>query len=369
MGFLRLLLAVCVIASHSNGILGLHLIGGELAVQSFFIISGFYMTMILNEKYNSYNLFISSRFIRIYPLYIITLLFSFIIGLIFLKSNIKPEGLLNYYNTYVNSLSISTILILAITNIFIFFQDIIMFLGINHLNGNVFFTANFQNSNPPLYLFLLIPQAWSISIEMFFYLLAPFIVKRKLIVILLLISISLFIRLYLASAYNLVNDPWSYRFFPSEIVFFLLGTLCYKIYISNWLTKITNKQIYMGCLLLILITVLYNPLNRFLFNVNFPYVIYIVLIFFLIPLLFKLTKNWKFDKLIGELSYPVYLIHYLVIIIFTVIYAKYQIPLNFGLVITLSSIIISFILNITFTKKIEDYRQRRIKSKLNNGHI
>ena len=51
MGLIRALLAISVILAHSESFLGLSLVGGKVAVQAFFIISGFYMALILNEKY------------------------------------------------------------------------------------------------------------------------------------------------------------------------------------------------------------------------------------------------------------------------------------------------------------------------------
>ena len=73
MGILRILLAISVVLSHSSSIFRVSFVGGPLAVQAFFIISGFYMSLILNEKYigvnNSYKLFISNRFLRLYPMY------------------------------------------------------------------------------------------------------------------------------------------------------------------------------------------------------------------------------------------------------------------------------------------------------------
>jgi peptidoglycan/LPS O-acetylase OafA/YrhL len=77
MGLLRLLLAVSVVLHHSGPIFGNYLLGsfngGSLPVNSFFIISGFYMGFILSEKYvaknGSYFLFITNRFLRIYPIY------------------------------------------------------------------------------------------------------------------------------------------------------------------------------------------------------------------------------------------------------------------------------------------------------------
>src|SRR5260370_9516411 len=68
----------------SRAILGYFLVGGNISVNSFFIISGFYMAFILNEKYvgknSSYRLFITNRFLRIYPIYWIILFFTILIS-------------------------------------------------------------------------------------------------------------------------------------------------------------------------------------------------------------------------------------------------------------------------------------------------
>src|ERR1041384_5510881 len=75
MGTIRTLLALAVALFHSYGIFSGHqtMTGGTTSVQSFYIISGFYMALILNEKYRpgpgSYKLFITSRFLRIFPVY------------------------------------------------------------------------------------------------------------------------------------------------------------------------------------------------------------------------------------------------------------------------------------------------------------
>lgn len=70
MGLIRVLLALFVVFEHSNAFEIIKLPGGELAVKVFFIISGFYMTLILSTKYvgrGSYSLFISNRFFEIIP--------------------------------------------------------------------------------------------------------------------------------------------------------------------------------------------------------------------------------------------------------------------------------------------------------------
>ncbi|MHA2428144.1 MAG: hypothetical protein ACXADB_08990 [Candidatus Hermodarchaeia archaeon] len=50
MGSIRLFLAFAVLMSHA-GVCDIEIIPGHVAVQTFFIISGFYMSLILAQKY------------------------------------------------------------------------------------------------------------------------------------------------------------------------------------------------------------------------------------------------------------------------------------------------------------------------------
>ena len=80
MGILRFILAITVVIAHSSSVFGCNFVGAQIAVQAFYIISGFYMALILNEKYvgvnGSYKLFISNRFLRLYPIYWTVLLLT-----------------------------------------------------------------------------------------------------------------------------------------------------------------------------------------------------------------------------------------------------------------------------------------------------
>lgn len=71
MGLIRLLLAISVIQAHTSSFLGYSIANGLVAVQVFYIFSGFYMFMILTEKYTSIKSFYKSRFLRIFPTYLI----------------------------------------------------------------------------------------------------------------------------------------------------------------------------------------------------------------------------------------------------------------------------------------------------------
>ncbi len=80
MGLFRLYLALSIAFQHSGKAWGL---AGRKAVEVFFIISGFYMALILTTgKYKEYKTFIVNRFLRLYPIYsvvaILTLILSFL---------------------------------------------------------------------------------------------------------------------------------------------------------------------------------------------------------------------------------------------------------------------------------------------------
>ena len=86
MGLLRLLLALAVVADHAGPPLGwtaLRMTGGPLAVQMFYVVSGFYMALVLNEKYlgaGAWWAFAKSRLIRLYPMYWFVALLTLLVG-------------------------------------------------------------------------------------------------------------------------------------------------------------------------------------------------------------------------------------------------------------------------------------------------
>src|SRR6201995_5837701 len=100
MGLLRFWLAMAVVFEHTALFMGdpgrfpyhLRLLNGQTAVQSFYIISGFYISLILNEKYvgrGSGWLFLSNRFLRIYPVYWLMLLLTAIFELPWFAASLR----------------------------------------------------------------------------------------------------------------------------------------------------------------------------------------------------------------------------------------------------------------------------------------
>jgi peptidoglycan/LPS O-acetylase OafA/YrhL len=374
-GIIRLLLALSVVLNHTEPLFGFSLIGGKVAVQTFFIVSGFYMTMILNEKYikenNSYWLFLTNRLMRLFPVYwvvlALTVFFSIILG-----AFINELPVFDVYGRYLHNMNLSTFAFLVLTNILLFGQDVVMFLGLDISTGDLFFTKDFRQSDPMLYNFLFIPQAWTIGLELMFYLIAPFLLRRKLWVIVSLILVSLGLRLFMHSQ-GLTNDPWTYRFFPSELAFFLLGTLSYHLYRRVSAMKVSSFLSYSSLFFLLSFILSYSFLPRwFEFNLFFlPFdrkeLLFFTSITVLLPLIFQLSKRWKVDSYIGELSYPIYISHMLVLMAVT----KLNLHLSFGLgvPVVLGTLVLSVGLNELVAKKVEVVRQRRVRTVDNKADI
>ena len=121
MGVLRVMLALFVVIDHSGAFPGLQLPGAVFAVKIFFVISGFYMTMILNKKYTgsgSYSLFITNRFLRIFPIYWVVV--GLTVGISFISFVVFNNWMrLTPYVTYNEFMNIKTLLFLGLTNIFL----------------------------------------------------------------------------------------------------------------------------------------------------------------------------------------------------------------------------------------------------------
>lgn len=356
MGILRFLLAISVIIAHTSLIAGFGLVGGQVAVETFFIISGFYISLILNEKYigknNSYWLFLSNRLLRILPVYWIILIITIICALLIPNYRQPNTGGLSAYWEYANKLAPSTWFYLGVVNLFAFFQDTILFLGVNLQSGDLFYTHSFALTNPKLYQFSVIPQAWSIGIELLFYVIAPFILRRGWPVIISLMSLSILFKIYgLLNGFS--SDPWTYRFFPFELGYFLMGTLAYFIY-SRYLKEINiSLTVNLICLFLVITaTVVYS-------KVHFEYVYecYIVTIFLMIPFVFKFTRDIKIDRFAGELSYPIYIIHILVRNLLLAAGMKFHV----NILTILGSVILSILIIKLIGNRIEKARQRRVR--------
>ena len=367
MGVLRVMLALFVVIDHSGAFPGLHLPGAVFAVKIFFVISGFYMTMILNKKYigsGSYTLFITNRFLRIFPIYWVVV--SLTVGISFISFIVFNNWMrLTPYVAYNEFMNIKTLLFLGLTNIFLFGQDFVFFLGLNLERGAMFFSNNFVLTDPPLHGFLFLPQAWTIGLELLFYLIAPLVVRKKIRVVVLLITVSIIIRALIYFNLGMQHDPWTYRFFPNELALFLFGAISYHIYLyiyKNPIQRIYNKLIFI-MYFLILLSYNYLPNVELFFDIKS--VLFYIFTGLSIPSIFILTKSSTIDNRIGDLSYPVYIVHMLIIFVSWVLIAEFDLHIHKGIkgvIIMILTLVISYILVKFVSDPVERLRQSRIKS-------
>ena len=249
-------------------------LGPPMAVNSFFFISGFIIILTLNKNYftgDSYlkqsSRYYLNRILRIYPLYILSILFFYLDAS--LLNIINADGHLNT-NSYLLDYKF------ILSNIFLIFQS-------------SYFEVGLVNT-----------VAWSLDLELQWYLFAPvlyYFFYYKYNAVYLRIGMYLLILIYTYLLILLHLEP----FFLSSFTYFIWGILMYDIYLI-YQSKFNNliKMKYFLSFSSILI------FSYIAFDLDFLWYTY-----WLGVALLCLTVNFKsrIDKLLGDLSYPVFVLH------------------------------------------------------------
>ena len=300
---------------------------GGKAVELFFCISGFiffmfYFKRVSNRSISPYKFFIL-RFSRLYPLHILTLICVAILGLVFFNLSdfyfIYPENDLKHF----------------ILNTFL-----ISHWGLQ--DGNSF--------NGPI---------WSVSIEIFLYgifFLFSYFLRNVITICLLLIVFGVIVFQF-------------YYSFGIAIVCFFLGGMIY--YLHNKILNIggEKKAFYLtGAAIFALSYFLYsNPIS--ISQPNLDLLSFLVL-FPLLLLFFSMGDNLNFKifektKLVGDLSYSIYLIHFpLQLLIVTVcLFLKLEVDFT-NPISLLSYIVLSVLFSYISYKFFEFPAQERLRKSL-----
>jgi peptidoglycan/LPS O-acetylase OafA/YrhL len=312
MGVFRLFLALSVLLGHTrgHGFFGLSFVYSEIAVQSFFMISGFYMALVLNEKYNQpgqYTMFLKQRFLRLYPTYFILIAAVVLIDCAVYGMTGQRVGSVKSWDTASHILSPMAMAYFVLENLIIFGQDIVMLLRVDPTTG-AFHLFWHDSAFKPLdgAFFLLIGSSWSLAVEFSFYVLAPFLVCRPPRAQIAIFALCFLIRAVTYYAVPQDGYHWIYCLFPPNLFFFMAGSLSYIIY-KNHQARLKAIAVSKPWIL-VLFALLALDYCRFP-HTRQLYLIWMPLVFVMVPLLFALTCRSHLDRLIGELSYPCYLIH------------------------------------------------------------
>lgn len=344
MGLIRFILAVSVLLSHmpdlgvgtivSREYLPVKVWSGH-AVFAFFIISGFYISLIINEKYalleGGVKKFYLNRALRLYPAHWFVLVCYVFL---FLVSGTQSFIVGDFAGN--NALGLFAIF----SNVLFFGSELI---GFNNVSN----------------WYYVIGPIWSLSIEAYFYILAPFLVGKPLRVVLSVLGLFLLLRLSMYwSGSELV--PWRYFYFPSVFVFFIMGAVSYRIYSfsKNW--KYSSN---LGLISLIFL-IYYMADSRYWVYSDLDQLgswVFFLLIFLLTPFVFCFSKNIRADNFLGQLSYPVYIGHMFVI---AVVSKVDLVGVDKGFVAFSGTLVFAVFVYLAIDKPIDNKYRKRI---LNRG--
>ena len=232
LGTFRFLLALSVALGHLGTVSGYYMMNGRMAVQCFYMVSGFLISLVLSQKYDPSTsegrwLFYTNRALRIFvPYWSFCLIILIGYAAIYLAFASR-FGVMAAGAQYWPEMTLPTRIYLLLSNILILTQEWSAWLA--YQSGAIIPVSNSDLYAPHLGNFQVIPQAWSVSLELMLYAIAPFLVRRHWLVLLTIIIATYLLR-SAATAYGFDGSGFAYRFFPFEVGLFLAGALGHRAY-------------------------------------------------------------------------------------------------------------------------------------------
>lgn len=315
MGLLRTFYALSVVLYHAWPA-AFVFVGGQNAVQCFYIISGFLISYILVERrsYRSLGAFYLSRYLRLYPVYILVAALS-LAALLAVHER-------SFLHVYQDSPA-GAVALLVFSNLFLFGQDWVMFCAVQ--NHALVLVTNFNHSEVLLWQGQIIHPSWTLGIELSFYAIAPFVLPRRWLVFSLLAA-SLLLRLVFIHLGFGTRDPWSYRFFPTELALFLSGALAQQLLLPlcrRLRGSVRGKLCEAATYFLLGFSAVYFliPLDEI-----YRRILLLGIFAVLVPFTFLFQERHRFDGWIGELSYPIYISHMLMLWVSSYVLKRLGVP-------------------------------------------
>jgi peptidoglycan/LPS O-acetylase OafA/YrhL len=349
MGMVRVALALAVVLSHLP-LASYKFLSGGLAVQAFFIISGFYMALVLDGKYKDIGLFYSNRLLRLFPTYfVITALtigaIYFFNGSVTLNAELIDRMLQNPV----------TAVVMAIENLVMVGQEMLFWFSIDESGAMVWDPRGPLPDETTVvgWQGIFVPQAWSLSMELMFYALAPFLARAGWKWIAAVCAASIALRLSGAYLEGVDYLLWQGRFFPTALFMFLLGMLAHK---ALPLVARVPKAVGWIVALATLAFIVTFPLLGWT-DVRMRWVVYAIF-FVTTPFIFHAFKDNALDRWIGDLSYPIYMTQLFVISLVLV----YEPPFGMWVGI-LGTLAMSVAVLLLIDHPLDRWRQRRAHAK------
>jgi peptidoglycan/LPS O-acetylase OafA/YrhL len=327
-GSIRFILAILVLFFHITKIVFI----GYFAVLCFFMLSGYWITLMYENKYlklkNPLKTFYLSRVWRLFPVFLLFNLLTFIVCYFYKPTTIHEITGLGFPHNITFWLS----------NFFL--------LGLNH-------------SSPPV-----LGPAWSLDIELQFYLVYPllfiFISKYNSRVLFVFSFITIILSLFFP--FSFISKTLFYY-----VAFFVIGMLIYlnKIEFSRK-AEILCSSLFV---LILIVNYIFPELRKItMFNNESPYNRHLneILPLLLIPLISNSVKNKssKFDRVLGDMSFVIYLCHWMLIVPYNY-YIKgltvtQRIP--YSLIYVVITLIVSYLFYKYYDKPIDSLRRKWVET-------
>ncbi len=334
LGSLRFVLALTVVMNHMWLVTSDRV--GASAVVGFYMISGYLMSRVLTEVYNDglkgFGRYILNRVLRIYPTYwlllIVTLLSIFFMpgyfGIVYSIMAI-PSGAYDWFRNF----------------------------------------SLFQLTWSPV---ITIPPAWSLSVEMFFYLAMGIALSRRRTIALIWLVCSVAATV----VFVWTGQPFAARYYPVQAasLFFSIGAVLYHYRDRlRWLC-LPPLAASVGLIIFIPFPLLVEALggDRFLIGYYGAAVLFVPI---LATTLYRMRASGfePWDRYLGDLAYPVFLSHFLAGGVVNLLSGRALAPLSFGYFI--ASMAVSIGLSILVLRYVDlpvqavrDLVRRRARPKL-----
>lgn len=268
-------------------------------VSFFFFISGFVMYLVYGSRIKQITItfFYKKRLTRILPMYWLAFIITLLL-VVFVKQS-SPKGL----------------------------SIILQFLGLQSWNPGFVLDLNFTT--------------WSISVELFFYALFPFLARimfswsaKKTLIVLIIVWLLQTVQhiIFVEFLYNLnskVIDEFINAFPLWHLATFFAGLCTYKLisqdFFSSWFKQNAWVFFISAILLLLLFIEFPTVINKYAHNgLLVPvFALLVVSLFYDKTIITKILSN-KYLSNLGNLSYGIFIFQYPIWIIFTALFTKQQ---------------------------------------------
>lgn len=348
MGILRIYLAISVLVAHIMHESVFGFISGKHAVELFFMVSGFYMALVM-PKYLSLDhgirTFYVARYLRLFPAYIVT----FLVYVVFVRMppDISADA--------------------PVASLYVWFVSLTM-IGYESLNWVTFDSVSkalaFASSTrlvagEPATLDMLpyMRHMWSIGIEISFYLMAPLLLRNRRTTVIFSIAA---LGLHWWITQNLDGyHPLRNRSVFAYLYLFALGAMACqflmpRLLVLNTLTPKIKTTITFGLIGGFFTLFVYE--SSILHLLNSPETAkdsFLLVCVVLATALFVIMKTSKLDRQIGDLSYAIYIVHWPVVRTLAAKFSDLPYLVSWQIGLTLA---IALMINLLIERPVDRYR-------------